>query len=264
MYLQETVKQTFSLAGVPRLSYILGLAGTTPYLATSTSVLYLAWARNTEWPTDSSLLNNLLIPQEMANHWLGVVEPIQLGYGAVIISFLGAIHWGLEFAEKVPDAARAQFRYGLGVAASVVAWPTLLLPWQWGLTAQWAAFVGMWYADRTATIRGWAPTWYATYRFVLTAIVGTAIMISLIGRMTFGAFAPEWTTREKLQASANEQPYTEKWQKLEEEEKRKKREEEEKKQEEKEKKKKKQEESGKEGADKKKGEKVTDQKEKKE
>lgn len=237
-------------------------------------MLYLAWARNTEWPTDSSLLNNLLIPQEMANHWLGVVEPIQLGYGAVIISFLGAIHWGLEFAEKVPDAARSRFRYGLGVAASVVAWPTLLLPWQWGLTAQWAAFVGMWYADRTATIRGWAPTWYATYRFVLTAIVGTAIMISLIGRMTFGAFAPEWTTREKLQASVNEEPYTEKWQKLEGEEKKKKREEEKKKQEEEKKrkeeeeKKKNKEEKSKGGAEKKKGDKEgdkeADKKEKKE
>ena len=30
--------------------------------------------------------------------------------------------------------------------------------------------------------RGWAPSWYATYRFVLTFIVGASIVISLIGR----------------------------------------------------------------------------------
>jgi hypothetical protein len=33
-----------------------------------------------------------------AQHWLEVLQPIQIGYGAVLLSFLGAIHWGLEFA----------------------------------------------------------------------------------------------------------------------------------------------------------------------
>ena len=29
---------------------------------------------------------------------------------------------------------------------------------------------------------GWAPSWYSTYRFVLTFIVGASIVLSLIGR----------------------------------------------------------------------------------
>jgi hypothetical protein len=33
-----------------------------------------------------------------AQHLLDIIQPIQIGYGAVLLSFLGAIHWGLEFA----------------------------------------------------------------------------------------------------------------------------------------------------------------------
>ena len=36
--------------------------------------------------------------------------------------------------------------------------------------------------DARATVRGWAPAWYSTYRFVLTFIVGASIVVSLIGR----------------------------------------------------------------------------------
>ena len=35
---------------------------------------------------------------QTAQHWLDILQPIQVGYGAVLLSFLGAIHWGLEFA----------------------------------------------------------------------------------------------------------------------------------------------------------------------
>ena len=31
-------------------------------------------------------------------------------------------------------------------------------------------------------VKGWAPHWYSTYRFVLTFIVGASIVASLIGR----------------------------------------------------------------------------------
>ncbi|KAI1841798.1 hypothetical protein JX265_009407 [Neoarthrinium moseri] len=214
------VKETFALNTVPKESYVLGLAGTIPYLATSASTLYLSWALNTDWPTSSSFLNGILMDHDSARYWLGVIEPIQLGYGAVIISFLGAIHWGLEYAEKTPSYDRTRFRYGLGLLASVVAWPTLFIPWQFGLTSQFAAFVGLYFADSRAAVRGWVPSWYASYRFVLTAIVGLAIMLSLIGRMKIGPDAPRLTgLSEKFHATNGEEEYSDKWAKAEEEEK---------------------------------------------
>lgn len=44
------------------------------------------------------------------------------------------------------------------------------------------AFNFLYYTDSRATKRGWAPAWYGVYRFVLTFIVGSSIVISLIAR----------------------------------------------------------------------------------
>ncbi|KAI2601997.1 hypothetical protein GGR54DRAFT_626092 [Hypoxylon sp. NC1633] len=212
----QTVKDTFALSSVPKEPYFLGLAGTLPYLATSLSTVYLSWDLNTEWPTTSNFVNNVLISHDTAHYLLSIIEPIQLGYGAVIISFLGAIHWGLEYAEKVPNPERTRFRYGLGVLASVVAWPTLLMPMDFALTSQFAAFVMLYFADARATVRAWAPSWYGTYRFVLTAVVGAAIVITLIGRMKVGDAKPRLTgLNEKLHDRRGEEDYTKKWEALE-------------------------------------------------
>ncbi|KAG6354500.1 hypothetical protein INS49_004517 [Diaporthe citri] len=195
----NTLKETFALREVPPISLQLGLAGTLPYLGTSLATTFLSWNLNTEWPSQSQFVNHFLMSHESASHYLHLLEPIQVGYGAVIISFLGAIHWGLEYAEKHPDKARTTFRYGLGVLAPALAWPTMVMPVQAALTAQFGAFVFMYFADARATTRGWAPTWYGTYRFVLTAIVGVSLFISLVGREKIGAEAPRLTgLREKF------------------------------------------------------------------
>lgn len=97
-----------------------------------------------------------------------------------IISFLGAIHWGLEWAKF--GGTHGYRRYAYGVVAPAVAWPTLLLPVEYALIAQFAAFSFLYFADARAVVKGWAPPWYSTYRFVLTFVVGASIVISLIGR----------------------------------------------------------------------------------
>jgi hypothetical protein len=73
-------------------------------------------------------------------------------------------------------------RYMIGVLAPAVAWPTTLMPVEYALIAQFLAFNGLYYADTRASRKGLAPPWYGTYRFVLTFIVGAAIVVSLIGR----------------------------------------------------------------------------------
>ncbi|KAI8685185.1 hypothetical protein NCS57_00187100 [Fusarium keratoplasticum] len=178
----DIVKDTFRFKSVPRESHILGLAGTLPYMATSLSTVFLAWDLNKKWPTGNAFYDTIFVDHETAKHLLSIIEPLQLGYGAVIISFLGAIHWGLEYAEKQPLRERTRFRYGMGLAASIIAWPTLFLPVEYALTTQFMAFVALYFADSRAATRGWAPQWYGTYRFLLTAMVGLAIFISLVGR----------------------------------------------------------------------------------
>ncbi|KAK6197197.1 hypothetical protein LQW54_010853 [Pestalotiopsis sp. IQ-011] len=88
------------------------------------------------------------------------------------------------------------------------------------MTSQFAAFVALYFADSRATVRGWAPYWYGTYRFVLTAIVGVAIMLSLIGRAKIGDTAPRLSgLGEKFHQTHGEEAYSSKWAAAESEEK---------------------------------------------
>lgn len=101
----------------------------------------------------------------------------QISYGAVILSFLGALHWGFEFAKY--GGTRGYPRYLTGIVPVLLGWPSLLLPAQMALATQWAAFASVWYIDSRATARGWAPKWFSTYRFGLTAVVGSCILLTL-------------------------------------------------------------------------------------
>jgi len=58
----------------------------------------------------------------------------------------------------------------------------MLMPLEYALITQFVAFNFLYFADARATVRGWCPPWYSTYRFVLTFFVGASIVISLIGR----------------------------------------------------------------------------------
>ena len=60
------------------------------------------------------------------------------------------------------------------------------MPIEWALTTQFMTFTMLYLADSRATTRGWTPQWYGTYRWVLTAVVGAAIFISLVGRAKIG------------------------------------------------------------------------------
>lgn len=74
------VKQTFALDEVPREALYIGFAGVLPYMATSLSTVYLAFDINhaQDWGT------GFLFSSETAELILHVIEPIQIGYGAVV------------------------------------------------------------------------------------------------------------------------------------------------------------------------------------
>lgn len=171
----HTIQETFDMSNVPRQAYYIGLAGVLPYLATSLSTVYCAWEIN-----HAVAGYGFMMSARTAETLLHVLEPLQVGYGAVILSFLGAIHWGLEWAGF--GGYQGYKRYAIGVVAPAVAWPTVLMPVEYALITQFGAFVLLYYVDTRAAYRGWTPTWYAIYRFTLTFIVGASIVVSLIGR----------------------------------------------------------------------------------
>ena len=76
----KTIKETFSLADVPKESLYIGAAGILPYAATSLSTVYLAYDINHAHDTG----RGLLFSPETAHQLLEIVTPIQIGYGAVV------------------------------------------------------------------------------------------------------------------------------------------------------------------------------------
>ena len=92
------------------------------------------------------------------------------GYGAVIASFLGAIHWGLVLR----DAAKQSLALlGWGVVPSLLAWVALLLSPAAGLlliaTVLWACFA----VDRVVYPRFQAQGWLSM-RLTLTCIASAS------------------------------------------------------------------------------------------
>ncbi|KAG8737479.1 hypothetical protein FRC11_002016, partial [Ceratobasidium sp. 423] len=115
---------------------------------------------------------------------LNQIQHVQVTYGAVLLGFLGAIHWGLEFAKY--GGEQGYKRLALGVAPALYAWPTLGLAPEVALAAQWAGFTAFWWADSKVTTAGWTPKWYSQYRFYLSILVGGCIIGTLAGTNYFG------------------------------------------------------------------------------
>lgn len=89
-----------------------------------------------------------------------------LAYGATILSFLGAIHWGLAMRDRVdPPVALLIW----GVVPSLVAWVALLLGASGGLWLLAAGLSACWVVDRSIYPRFGLQSWLAM-RLNLTVV----------------------------------------------------------------------------------------------
>ena len=96
-------------------------------------------------------------------------------YGAVILSFLGGIHWGLALRDV--DADRN--RYIVSVVPALLAWMALLLPLGPGIALLAVCFVGQLIVD---LLRLELPSWFRNLRALLTLLVVAALILSLLAR----------------------------------------------------------------------------------
>ena len=97
-------------------------------------------------------ITGLDLPSALSN--LHVLEHVQITYGAIILSFLGAIHWGMEFSKLGGEFGYR--RLALGVIPVLYAWPTTFLAHGPALIAQWLGFTGTWLLDQRASTNGWS------------------------------------------------------------------------------------------------------------
>lgn len=135
----------------PRLVALLGYGGLLPFLALAA----LAW----------------LDPARQAR-WSGAL----LEYGAVILAFVGALHWALAMqATTLAQARRAQ-AYAWSVVPALIAWGALqLAPGPAALLLVVGFTLHLW-ADRTLAARMPLPAWYLPLRLRLTAVACACLL----------------------------------------------------------------------------------------
>lgn len=133
---------------VPPIARQLGYAGLIPFVA----LALLAWA----------------LPE-----WRVKAQLAQLTYAAVILSFLGAVHWGLALAANRRDP----LPYVFGIVPSLLGWLAVLLPYAVGGVMVTISLVLLWFAERRA-LRGWPfAASYHQLRFQLTMVAWVSVIV---------------------------------------------------------------------------------------
>lgn len=160
---------------LPLLAVILGIGGLIPLLASGVGAL--AWPASSDWSTRALLA--------------------LVGCSAVILSFLGAVHWGLALAGDAPrgvvqSRATLHARLSLGVVPAAIGWAALLVTFIGLPTAALAVldagFIAVIIAEAQANRRGLLPPGYIWLRWALSIVViVTLTSVALVRVMGRGA-----------------------------------------------------------------------------
>ncbi len=97
-------------------------------------------------------------------------------YAAVIVSFLGGIHWGIAFREGQPPNGL----FVWGVVPSLVAWVAVVMPASAGLVLHGVMLWVCYAVDRRVYPRHGLQRWLML-RFRLSAVAGTACFLGAAG-----------------------------------------------------------------------------------
>jgi hypothetical protein len=158
------------------LVLLLGFLGLLPFVITA--YLACAWAN----PSATKALIALLC------------------YGAVILSFLGGVHWGFALDEppdplaglapppRTQDPAHRP-RLVLGVLPALIGWLALLIGLLMpaptiALCVLIAGFLATNITEHTGRRRGWVPATYLWLRWILTVIVVALLVTTLVLRLS--------------------------------------------------------------------------------
>jgi hypothetical protein len=133
-------------------AFLLGLAGLIPFI----SLGLATWL----WPTYSSAAGALL-----------------KDYAALILAFLGALHWGAALHQPQLAPVRAWSSLTWGVVPALLAWWAVGMPVTQSLFWLLVSLIAALAVDR-ATARWYAwPSWFIGLRLLLT--VGACLGLSL-------------------------------------------------------------------------------------
>lgn len=150
----ETLRRAAFLSRrIPPPALVLGLAGVVPFAACAIGL----------W---------VLEPQQATRALFAMI-----GYGAVILSFLGGVHWG-----RVMLVNSGWTDYLYAVTPSLAAWIALLIQHDHadvGLLLLLISFLAAFMVDRRLVTVGQFPAWFGRLRLLLSSLVALCLVAAL-------------------------------------------------------------------------------------
>ena len=101
-----------------------------------------------------------------------------LGYGAVILSFVGALHWGFAMSQSDMTPNQRTNSFVWSVVPSLLAWVALLMTPKYATLLLVAGFLAHFWQDRRLVQLVNLPAWYLPLRFRLTFVAIFALIAS--------------------------------------------------------------------------------------
>ena len=99
-------------------------------------------------------------------------------YAAIMLAFLGAVHWGVAMGAPGRPAAvgrEAWWRFGWSVVPAIIAWLATQMVLQVALLVLTIGFPAAYLYDARAARRQWVPDWCRRLRRPLTLVMLVAL-----------------------------------------------------------------------------------------
>jgi len=97
-----------------------------------------------------------------------------LAYAAIILSFMGAAHWGIAITGEKIDG----WQMGMSVIPALIAWFASFTSPMINYSILIVAFAGLCVYDGRMVKQGKAPAWYPKLRTPLTAVVVASLILA--------------------------------------------------------------------------------------
>lgn len=107
-----------------------------------------------------------------------------VAYGALILSFVGAVHWGFAMALPGLTAERRRACFVWSTVPALIAWPALLLIPPLASVLLVAGFAAHYWQDRRLAVATRLPEWYLPLRLRLTVVA----CLGLLSGAVFAVF----------------------------------------------------------------------------